>query len=86
MGVGSLAMHFLGLKARHIAGTTQRRVQAAIMAAARDGGGLESSNVPLLFALGILIEGAEDSECHGLDAGFDGRFRHRREQWRMVGG
>jgi len=29
----------------------------------------------------MLIEGAEDSERHGLNAGFDGQFRH----WRNSG-
>src|ERR1700724_3802975 len=39
----------------------------------------------LRFAPGMLIEGTEHSERHGLNAGFDGRFRHRREQRRMIG-
>ena len=33
----------------------------------------------------MLIECAKDSERHGLDAGFDGRLRHRRELRRMIG-
>src|ERR1700738_1981344 len=37
------------------------------------------------LAAGMLIESAEHGKRHGLDAGFDGRLRHRREQRRMIG-
>ena len=50
-------------------------------------GFLPVPSAPLSFTPGMLIEGAgaEDSERHGLNAGFDGRFRHWREQRRMIG-
>src|SRR6202043_2583670 len=48
-------------------------------------GFLTPSQGPLSFAPGMLIEGAEHGERHGLNTGFDGRFRHRSEQRRMIG-
>src|SRR6266705_2969984 len=45
----------------------------------------DPSQDPLSFAPGMLIEGAEHGECHGRNASFDGRFRHRSEQRRMIG-
>src|ERR1700730_19231827 len=42
-------------------------------------------NAPFSFAPGMLIEGAQHRERHRLTPGFDGRLRHRREQWRMIG-
>jgi hypothetical protein len=33
----------------------------------------------------VLVERAQHGERHGLNPGFDGRLRHRREQGRVVG-